>query len=115
MGNPAICPVVIRRTAGEEPRKSGMVALVMRAQLASTAYLLLSSTLEKTLKENGYSSGSLASKIDAACADGVITESRKKKAHEEVRVLGNDVLHDPRASTTKKRRRGGFAPTRSSW
>ena len=55
---------------------------------------LLRSTLEKTLKANGYSSGSLASKIDAACADGVITESRKKKAHEEVRVLGNDVLHD---------------------
>lgn len=55
---------------------------------------LLRSTLEKTLKANGYDSGTLASKIDAACADGVITESRKKKAHEEVRVLGNDVLHD---------------------
>lgn len=58
------------------------------------ASALFRSTLEKTLKENGYTSGNLASKIDAACKDGIITEGRKKKAHDEVRVLGNDVLHD---------------------
>jgi hypothetical protein len=58
------------------------------------ASALLRSTLEKTLKANGYTTGSLAAKIDGAGADGVITEARKKKAHEEIRVLGNDVLHD---------------------
>ncbi len=55
---------------------------------------LLRSTLEKVLKENGYKNGNLASKIDAAASDGIITESRKKKAHDDIRVLGNDVLHD---------------------
>ncbi len=58
------------------------------------ASALIRSTLEKTLNANGYRSGTLAAKIDTACADGVITDSRRKRAHEEVRVLGNDVLHD---------------------
>jgi hypothetical protein len=30
----------------------------------------------------------------AASEDGVITETRKKRAHENIRVLGNDILHD---------------------
>jgi len=55
---------------------------------------LLRSTLEKTLRANGYTKGSLAARIDEAAGDGVITEARKKRAHDEVRVLGNDVLHD---------------------
>ena len=29
-----------------------------------------------------------------AGADGTITESRRIRAHDEIRVLGNDVLHD---------------------
>ena len=29
-----------------------------------------------------------------AAGDGVITAARKRRAHEEIRVLGNDVLHD---------------------
>ena len=33
-------------------------------------------------------------KIDAAAADGAITAARTKRAHENIRVLGNDVLHD---------------------
>ena len=37
---------------------------------------------------------SLQKKIDEAAADGVITESLRVRAHNEVRVLGNDVLHD---------------------
>ena len=32
--------------------------------------------------------------IEAAANVGVITRVRKKKAHDEVRVLANDVLHD---------------------
>jgi len=58
------------------------------------ASALLRSTLEKTLKENGYTSGSLQQKIDCAAEDGVITPARKRKAHEEIRVLGNDIVHD---------------------
>jgi len=55
---------------------------------------MLRSTLEKTLKSNGYTRGNLASKIDEAAADGVITEARARRAHDDIRVLGNDVLHD---------------------
>ncbi len=61
---------------------------------------MLRSTLEKTLKANGYTTSTdrtlrnLQNRIDAAATDGVITDARRKKAHEEVRVLGNDVLHD---------------------
>jgi len=63
---------------------------------------LLRSTLEKTLKENGYTKGSLASKIDDACSDGIITDARKKKAHDDIRVLGNDVLHDDWREVTQE-------------
>jgi hypothetical protein len=38
--------------------------------------------------------GSLEGKIDEAASDGVITEARRKRAHDDIRVLGNDVLHD---------------------
>ena len=67
---------------------------------------LLRSVLEKTLKKNGYDeveyfdngvtkkSRSLLHRIDAAAEDGVITETRKKRAHDNIRVLGNDILHD---------------------
>lgn len=55
---------------------------------------LLRSTLEKALKDTGYDSGKLHSKIDAAAKDGVITDARKRKAHENIRVLGNDVVHE---------------------
>jgi hypothetical protein len=36
----------------------------------------------------------LKKRIDAAAADGVITAARQKKAHDDVRSLGNDVLHE---------------------
>ena len=61
---------------------------------------LLRSTLEKALKANGYTKGSdrtltdLQKRMDAAASDGIITEARQKRAHDEVRSLGNDVLHD---------------------
>lgn len=74
-----------------EFREAETVASV-RAWRAASA--MLRSTLEKTLKHNGYLKGSLASKIDQAAADGVITAARSKRAHEDIRVLGNDVLHD---------------------
>jgi hypothetical protein len=58
------------------------------------ASALLRSTLEKALKANGYSKGSLQQKIDDAASDGVITAARKQKAHDDIRVLGNEVVHD---------------------
>lgn len=64
------------------------------------ASALFRSVLEKTLKANGYTKGNdptlrdLQKRIDAAAADGVITEARRKKAHDDIRALGNDVLHD---------------------
>jgi hypothetical protein len=55
------------------------------------------SVLDKTMRANGYKTSKekqLYDQIEAAAADGVITESRKLRAHSEIRVLGNDVLHD---------------------
>ena len=58
---------------------------------------LFRSVLEKTLSANGYKTSkekNLLQRIDAATDDKIITEARRKRAHEEIRVLGNDVLHD---------------------
>jgi len=61
---------------------------------------LLRSVLEKTLKRNGYDeieyrdekgvikkSSALLRRVDAASEDGILTETRKKRAHENIRVL----------------------------
>ncbi len=64
------------------------------------ASALFRSVLEKALKANGYTKTNdpslrdLQKRIDAAATDGVITDARRKKAHEDIRSLGNDVLHD---------------------
>ena len=58
------------------------------------ASAMLRSALEKTLKANGYTKGDLKSKINEAANDSVITAARAQRAHDEIRVLGNDVLHD---------------------
>lgn len=61
---------------------------------ARAASALFRSTLEKTLKANGYAAGTLKDKIDEAAKDGVITKARKQRVHDNIRVLGNDVLHE---------------------
>jgi hypothetical protein len=58
------------------------------------------STLEKVLEANGYKIGDLKKKklydrIEKAADEGLILESQKSRAHKEIRVLGNDVLHEP--------------------
>ena len=68
--------------------------LCASAEAYRAASALIRSTLEKTLKENGYLKGSLQQKIDDAAEDGVITAARKQKVHEDIRVLGNEVVHD---------------------
>lgn len=55
---------------------------------------MLRSVLEKVLIENGYVENRLVDKIDSANNDGIITDSRTRRAHDEIRVLGNDILHD---------------------
>jgi hypothetical protein len=72
----------------------GEAELCASAGAWRAASALLRSTLEKTLRANGYDKGSLADRIDQAAADGTITAARSKRAHEDIRVLGNDVLHD---------------------
>jgi hypothetical protein len=59
-----------------------------------SASAMFRSALEKALKANGYTKGDLQQKIESAAADGVITQALKQSAHDDVRVLGNDVLHD---------------------
>lgn len=75
----------------KEYREAEVCASVEAWRAASA---LLRSTLEKTLKANGYTKGTLEAKIDDAAADGVITAARRQKAHEDIRVLGNEVVHD---------------------
>ena len=58
---------------------------------------LFRSVLDKAMRANGYNTRkdpNLYKQIEAAADDGVITQARKKRAHDEIRVLGNDVLHD---------------------
>lgn len=68
------------------------LCLAHKAFRAASA--LFRSTLEKALRANGYRDGVLAQKIDDAASDGIITAARRQLAHDNVRVLGNDVLHD---------------------
>lgn len=58
---------------------------------------MIRSVLDKTLRANGYKEKkgtNLEQQIDMAAGDGVITPARQRRAHDEIRVLGNDVLHD---------------------
>jgi len=58
---------------------------------------LFRSVLDKVMRANGYNTKlepNLYKQIEAMAEDGVITQARKKRAHDEIRVLGNDVLHD---------------------
>ena len=71
--------------------------MCMEAGCFRAAAAMFRSVLDKVFRANGYKTGkekNLYQQIDAAAADGVITEARRRRAHEEVRVLGNDVLHD---------------------
>jgi hypothetical protein len=76
---------------GREFAEAELCASVEAWRAASA---ILRSTLEKTLKANGYSKGNLATRIDEAAKDGVITAARSKRIHEDIRVLGNDILHE---------------------
>jgi hypothetical protein len=70
--------------------------LCASVQAWRSASAMLRSVLEKTLKVNGYDGTrqNLKTRIDQAVADGILTEARSKRAHANIRVLGNDILHD---------------------
>ncbi|MCG7941447.1 MAG: DUF4145 domain-containing protein [Candidatus Thiodiazotropha lotti] len=71
--------------------------LCMENNALRAAAGMFRSVLDKTMRANGYKTKRgtpLAAQIDDAANDGVITASRQRRAHDEVRVLGNDVLHD---------------------
>jgi Domain of unknown function (DUF4145) len=84
-------PAAVPEGVVKEYREAELCASVEAWRAASA---LLRSTLEKALKANGYTKGVLQQKIDDAAADGVITSARRQKAHDDIRVLGNEVVHD---------------------
>lgn len=94
-------PIAIQSLAlpGETPEAIRQEFLEAERCAAAGAFrgasAMLRSALEKTLRANGYTAGSLAKKIDDAAGDGTITRARMQRAHDEVRVLGNEVVHDP--------------------
>ncbi|MGD0459429.1 MAG: DUF4145 domain-containing protein [Terriglobia bacterium] len=59
-----------------------------------SASAMMRSVLEKALKDSGYTSGKLYNKIEQAAQDGIITDARRQRAQDEIRTLGNDILHD---------------------
>ncbi len=71
-----------------------------RAWRAGSA--MLRSALEKIFIENGYANGTLYQKIYEAKQDGIITDSRAKRAHEDIRSLGNDIMHDEWKEVTQE-------------
>lgn len=97
--SPDVLPVPqsVPKDIETEFREAELCAALKTNRAASA---LFRSVLEKTLKANGYTKGNdrsltdLQKRIDAAAGDGVITDARRKKAHEDIRALGNDVLHD---------------------
>lgn len=93
-------PKVISWEKLPESTPEELVAEVREAEQAAgvgalrAATTLLRSALEKALKANGYAARDLKASIDAAAADGVITSSRSRQVHDDVRRLGNDIVHD---------------------
>lgn len=95
----ATLPVGVPKDLVEEYREAERCMSIEAWRAASG---LLRSTLEKTRKANGYSRGNLQNKIDDAVSDGVITAALGHRAHDDIRVLGNDVLHDPWRAVTSE-------------
>ena len=101
-------PLSIERAPLPAGTPAGVTAEYREAEVCASAgawraaSALLRSSLEKTLSANGYTGGSLAARIDTAAGDGVITAARRQRAHDDVRVLGNDVLHDAWRAVTEE-------------
>jgi len=94
-------PSAIERLPLPTGISDGVVREFREAELCASiganrgALALLRSCLEKVLKENGYTQGTLKDKINEAAQDHIITATRQKGAHDKVRDLSNDILHEP--------------------
>jgi hypothetical protein len=92
-------PASIENAEVPEKTPDGITKEYREAELCASvgawraASALMRSTLEKTLKANGYIKGVLQDKINDAHKDGILTLARCQRAHDDIRVLGNDVLH----------------------
>ncbi len=101
-------PTAIERASLPPGVPDGVTAEFREAELCASvgawrgASALLRSALEKALITNGYARGSLKDRIDEAAKDGVITAARQKRAHDDIRVLGNDVLHEEWRAVTEE-------------
>ena len=84
-------PPGVPTSVEHELRESEACFHAGRARAASA---MARSALEKLLRANGYDTGNLVQKIDAAHADGIITLAHQKRAHSDIRTLGNDILHE---------------------
>jgi hypothetical protein len=91
-------PVVLPKEAPKDISaefREGEACLELGCNRAAAA--MFRSALEKTLSAAGYKvtdRTNLYQQIEAAAKDGSITDARRHRAHEEIRVLGNDVLHE---------------------
>jgi Domain of unknown function (DUF4145) len=92
-------PADLPKDLATEFREAELTASVHAWRGASA---LMRSTLEKALKHSGYTKGNLKILIDEAAADGAITAARSVRAHEDIRVLGNDILHDDWRAITEE-------------
>jgi hypothetical protein len=93
-------PRAVERSSSPEQVPSEVEREFREAELCASvgawraASALLHSALEKMLIENGYKTGSLKERIDQAASDKILTAARQKRAHDHIRLLGNDILHD---------------------
>ena len=96
----AFHPAAVERAPLPNGVPDGIVNEFREAELCAAhgayraASALLRSTLEKTLKENGFTKGNLKDKIGEAATDGIITAAHKNKADDDIRVVANEVVHD---------------------
>ncbi|MBA8958188.1 hypothetical protein JOJ86_001479 [Rhodococcus percolatus] len=87
---------VVRQDFPDVPEAIASAATEATAALSSglnrAAVLLARSVVEATAKDQGVTSGNLASKIDTMCEKRLIREHIRAGAH-EIRYLGNDMAH----------------------
>jgi len=101
-------PIGISSTEAPEGVSQTILAELKEADRCASAQAwragsaMLRSVLEKVFRENGYVEGSLKDKINEGNKDGIITDSRAKKAHDDIRALGNDILHDEWRKVTEE-------------
>ena len=89
----AALPVNVPADVQKEFREAELVAAQGAYRAASALLRSVLDEVEATdAKGAKYKTKSLKHRIEAAADDGVITQARKQRAHDNIRVLGNDIL-----------------------